>query len=83
MQRVYAHPHMSDGHLNKCKACSKKDVARRYINPEARQRIIAYERRRAQDPRRKAKALEYQRRMRARRPGKYRARQKIGNGVRD
>ena len=60
IEQFYAHPEMADGYLNKCKACTKRDVASRYADPVARQRIQAYERERARSPARRAKVLEYQ-----------------------
>lgn len=36
LDEFYAHPEMGDGHLNKCKSCTKADVKRhRAANPEA------------------------------------------------
>lgn len=79
----YIHKGTADGHLNKCKLCTKKDSYDRYNDPEAIKRIVVYERKREQDPRRKAMKLEYQRRRRAESPGKYKARNKVNNAIRD
>ena len=77
----YKHSRMGDGHLNKCKACTKKDVRRRYYDPDSRERIVKYEKERARRPERKSKALEYQRASRAKHPGKNRARAKVFRSV--
>ena len=77
----YVHKEMADGHLNKCKECTKTDVKKRYY--EKPEEIAAYERMRFETPHRKAKVIEYQRRRRERNPEKLIARQAIGNAVRD
>ena len=82
IEQFYKHSQMGDGHLNKCKSCTKKDVKRRYHDPEARKRIIEYERQRFNDPARKEKIKLYQSRMRQQNRGKYRARQKVSNSIR-
>lgn len=79
----YRHKRMADGHLNKCKLCTTKDVSARYNDPIARTSIIAYEKRREKDPQRRAKKIEYQRVRRLKSPGKNRARQKVNNAIRD
>lgn len=79
----YKHPQMGDGYLGKCKSCTKKDVKRRYYDPDAREKIIAYEKERFQKPERREKVLEYQKRSRKNNPGKYKARNKVSNALRD
>lgn len=77
----YPHRRMADGHLGKCKVCTKLDVA---VRAEIkRDEISAYDRARARRPERKAKALQYQRTTRSRAPAKYRARSAVNNAVRD
>lgn len=79
----YKHKNMADGHLNKCKECTKKDIKRRYLDPESKQKIVAYEKKRFQDPKRKLKLHFYVLKMREKSPGKYRARTKLNNALRD
>ena len=79
LSEFYKHKEMADGHLNKCKSCTKADVAENYAGK--REQYASYDRRRFHHPDRKAKVLEYQRRRRARFPDKNRARQAISNGI--
>jgi hypothetical protein len=78
----YVHKQMGDGHLNKCKTCTKRDVKDRYYDPKAIERIRAYERKRFKDPERKKKIKIYARTMRAKYPGKYKARAAVANAIR-
>ena len=78
----YKHSKTSDGHLGKCKACTKRDVKKRWQNPEARERIRLYEKERQQDPKRRAKLTEYKKRSRAKLKGAYRAYKRIASAVR-
>lgn len=81
IDQFYKHSQMADGHLGKCKSCAKKDAAQRYA--DKRDYVRAYEKLRSQNPERKAKKAEYQRRRRAKHPGKDRAKNKVGNAIRD
>lgn len=58
LSAFYKHAAMADGHLNKCKECTKRDV-KNYAN-ENRPRIRAYERQRANLPHRVKAREEYQ-----------------------
>ncbi len=80
LSSFYTHSAMTDGHLNKCKVCTKADVTKRYQdNPE---KIRDYERKRNQDPKRKAYALQKMREHRKFNPGRYRARNAVNNAIR-
>jgi hypothetical protein len=81
LSQFYAHSRMADGHLNKCKECTKKDVAKNYRDNIEYYR--EYEKERSQRPERKAKQLEYQRERRENNPLKYKARNKVSNALRD
>lgn len=90
----YTHPGMADGHLNKCKDCTKADVkGRRSANPE---KLKVYEKLRATMPNRIASINKYrkstkgkekvkraQMTSRLRFPEKYKARNKFNNALRD
>lgn len=74
----YRHKTMGDGHLNKCKICTKKDVHKHRHNPKYRESVLAYDRSRGgrQGP-------EYLAGYRDRNPDKNRAHVTFGNAVRD
>jgi hypothetical protein len=76
----YRHPQMGDGRLGKCKECTKRDVAENYQGK--RKYYAKYEKARFQKPERKAAALEYQRKRRARYPEIYRANNAVSNAIR-
>src|SRR5713226_5542932 len=82
LSEFYKHSEMADGHLNKCKKCTKRDMRNRYYNPLFRQKIIEYERERFKNPERRARLLIYQRRRRVNHPGKNLARQKVQQAIR-
>ena len=57
ISEYYCHDRMADGHLNKCKDCTKKDVHERFKkDPE---KLRAYDRKRANEPHRLAARKEY------------------------
>lgn len=75
LSQFYKHKQMGDGHLNKCKACTKRDVKEhREKNIE---RIRAYDRARGN-----RQALEYPKQWREKNPEKYRAHTKVNNELR-
>jgi hypothetical protein len=77
----YVHKAMTDGLLGKCKDCTKSDA---HLNYSAnRLAHAAYDRVRNQEPERRLKLLERQRRHRERDPEKYKARTAVGNALRD
>lgn len=79
LDEFYRHSEMADGHLGKCKECTKRDVSESYrSNREAR---AEYERKRCKDPARKAKTKVYQQRNRKVSPEKSRARKAVRRAV--
>jgi len=55
----YKHPQMKDGHLNKCKTCTKRD--NNWNRLKNREHYRQYDKQRQQKEERKQKKLEYQR----------------------
>lgn len=83
IEQFYKHKEMADGHLGKCKTCAKKDVNKRYRDPNAREKIREYEKARFKRPERKRKLIEYQVKRRKLFPGKYKARYAVSNAVKN
>lgn len=81
INEFYKHPKMGDGHLGKCKECTKKDVSSNYA--DNREQYAEYEKKRFQDKKRKEATIVYQRNRRARNPEKYKANNEVGNALRD
>jgi hypothetical protein len=81
LDQFYKHPSTSDGHLGKCKDCTKRDMElHRLLNPEAH---AERERKRNATAARKATKRKAADRHRAKYPEKYKARNAVGNAVRD
>lgn len=91
IDEFYPHPQMGDGHLNKCKACTKADVSARYERLIATREGRLAERARGRDKYRrlyvnaprKAKSPNIWRTWVARHPAKHRAHNLVGNAIRD
>ena len=81
LSEFYKHPQMADGHLNKCKECTKADTKTNYA--DKREQYSEYDRQRSQRPERKAKVADYLRKMRTTNPEKGRARNAVSNALRD
>ncbi len=77
----YLHSQTKDGHLNKCRFCTKLDVKKRYHKEF--EKIQAYEKLRFQKPERKKLLRKYQEKRRKKYPGKERARKKTSSAIRD
>lgn len=71
LDEFYRHKMMGDGHLNKCKECTKRDVHRNYESK--REQYSDYERRRYQDPKRRADIVRNLNAIRKRYPEKAKA----------
>lgn len=78
----YKHKMMADGHLNKCKECTKKDVHQRR-HGEGREKVLAYDRQRYQDqPHRKMQAAATTLKWKIEHPNRRAAQVMLGNAVR-
>lgn len=81
IDEFYSHPQMADGHLNKCKTCTKSDVRKHYANTiEARH---TYDRERRKCPERRKAAGASLKRQKLAHPEKAAARNAVSNAIRD
>jgi hypothetical protein len=78
----YKHPQMADGHLNKCKECAKLDAFNR-LHGAGRDKVLAYEKKRSQDPVRKAHNRKVAEEWRKANPVRRAAQNAVSNAVRD
>ncbi len=81
LNEFYKHNKMCDGHLGKCKECTKKDVLKYRV--ENIDRIREYDRQRGKLPHRIKKSAEYTRKYRKIYPLRYAARILLNNSIRD
>jgi len=81
LSEFYEHKLMADGHLNKCKECTKRDVKmHRENNPE---KVRACDRKRSKAKHRKEYAAKRQVKYRESFPEKYKANNAVTNAIRD
>jgi hypothetical protein len=81
LEQFYKHPQMSDGHLNKCKSCTKEDVSKNYR--ERKEYYVEFYREREHRPERKKQRADHRRQYRKRYPEKKRAHAAVNNAIRD
>ena len=81
LTEFYKHAQMGDGHLNKCKECTKLDVSKNYRDNVEHYRN--YDRERFTQPGRKAQLKTYHQRRRKKYPERYAAHVAVCNAVRD
>jgi hypothetical protein len=66
LSEFYRHPRMADGHLGKCRECTKSDVHQNYV--KRRVQYSEYDKERTQRPERKANMRRYIATKKARNP---------------
>ena len=77
----YPHPLTVDGLLGSCKECKK--AYEKAHHAEARIAKSEYNRKRQRDPDRRKRKMAYLKKHRTENPEKYKARQAVGNAIRD
>ena len=79
LKAFYKHPMMGDGHLGKCKECTKKDVLEHRLKNV--DRIRAYDRDRAKNPERAKHAAEISKKWRNEDKRRQSAHNKVSRAV--
>lgn len=82
LSNFYKHDRMADGHLNKCKTCTKNDV-HEHRHGKGREKVLAYDRERANRPERAALRDRLASDWRLDHPERRAAQVALGNAVRD
>jgi len=72
----YKHAQMTDGHLNKCKTCTKKDAHQLRHESDSREKILAYDRARGN-----RQPASYLKEYREKYPNKYKAHQIVNYAI--
>ena len=67
LSEFYTHPKTADGHLGKCKSCTKEDTRINYANN--RDYYVEYDKRRQKKPKRRKAKVGYLRKFRHSHPG--------------
>jgi hypothetical protein len=81
IEQFYTHPRMADGHLGKCKECTRLDAVRhRAANLD---KVKAYDRGRSLKPHRIDDRKRRHAELRRSAPVKYQARCEVSNAIRD
>ena len=92
LSEFYVHKRMGDGHLNKCKSCTRMDTLLRYhqnmqdphwVDAERERQRIKERRKRATAQMRYFDKLMRDALWRKRHPKKYKAKYCVGNAIRD
>jgi len=78
IESFYRHAEMADGHLNKCKECTRGDVKQYRRSDKYREKVLSADRARGN---RQCKA--YRDKHKAQRESEYKARQALSNALRD
>ena len=80
LEAFYKHPAMGDGHLGKCKSCTKADAIANRLNKIDEYR--AYDRMRSSQPHRKALAKRVHSEWKSKYPNRRAAQVQVGNALR-
>lgn len=80
LSEFYRHPKMADGHLGKCKACTKKDV-HEHRHGKGRDKVLSYDRERAHEPPRAAARARIVAEWREAHPDRRAAQLELGRAV--
>ena len=79
IEEFYPHKQMRDGHLNKCKECTKKDASKRLrLHPDV---VKEYESKRSKTEHRKKLRLFYTEKYRKEHPERISANSKVGRAI--
>jgi hypothetical protein len=81
LEDFYKHSRMGDGHLNKCKECTKKDTAQRALDKW--EYVRAYDRMRASQPHRVALRTRIDQEYKKKYPNRIRANAMVTRATRE